>query len=405
MNNNALQNANTQTYCHLFKTLPAAEQPWLQEKRQHGIDCFIKNGFPGTKNENWKYTPITALTDQNFSYQPDNALKPRWTIPANLPKEAVITDLLSACKQFPELVQRYLEQSFECSENGFLALNTALFQQGIFIYLPSQIQCAEPLWIEYPAADGQMIHWRNLIILEEGAEMTIVESFDNAIPSTYWNHGITEIYLHKNTKLTHCKWQNEGKHAFHLGKTFVDQKCNSHFESCVLSIGSAWARSDIQVSLTEESAQCVLNGLSFGQNRQYLDHHTEVEHLKPSGKSEEYYKSILSDNARGVFNGKVIVSPNAHQTDAAQQNKTLLLSKTAQMNTKPQLEIFADDVKCSHGATVGQLSEEALFYLRTRGIEFPHAQQLLISAFAQDILDKIPIDLLKEKAQEKMGSS
>lgn len=382
----------------LFKTLNTHETEnfsWLHTKRTEAMRQALSLGFPTSKDNAWRYTPLNILINTPWQIHPST----QQHLPTISPEDGVIMDIHAACEHYPEYLQQYLD-TFAHS-HAFDALNMALFQQGVFILIKKNVCLTEPIYLDYPLLSNMhMACYRNVIILEEGAQATIVES--NALPDDptqhTFTHAITEVSVNKNAQLTHLRQQQNilkhttpsEHHHFHLSQLNIQQHAHSQSHACVVNTAGDWNRSDTHIKLTDEYAHCVLNGLTFGENNQYSDHHTIVEHLKPHGTSDEYYKSILNHQAKGVFDGKVIVLPHAIQTQASQSNKALLLSRSAQMNTKPQLEIFSDDVKCTHGATIGQLDEEALFYLQTRGIDEATARKLLIDAFLMDIIARMP---------------
>jgi Fe-S cluster assembly protein SufD len=240
---------------------------------------------------------------------------------------------------------------------------------------------------------------RNLIVIGENSKAIIIEQYANLTSNVYLTNTITEIKLEKNATLEHYKLQQESEQAFHMGTIYTKQQCNSHFYSHSIALGGALVRSDIQALLNGEHSECILNGLYLPRHRQHIDHHTFIDHAMPYGTSREYYKGVLNDNARAVFNGKVLVRPYAHKTNAQQTNKNLLLSVGSEIDTKPQLEIYNDDVKCTHGAAVGQLNEEALFYLQSRGINKNDARSLLVYAFVREVIENISLQFLCKHLQ------
>jgi Fe-S cluster assembly protein SufD len=262
---------------------------------------------------------------------------------------------------------------------------------GVFIYIPQRVRIEEPIALSHLQNQmNQAIHLRHLIIAEAGSQATIIEDYTGVEGCSYLTNTVTEVCLGGSAHLTHYKIQRESKAAFHIGHLSVQQGAHSHFASHSLSLGGMVVRSDISIYLQEKNAHCLMNGIYAPSEGQHVDHHTTVHHLMPDCSSEQDYKGILNGRSRAVFNGKVKVAKDAQHTNAQQQNKNLLLSPNAEIDTKPQLEIFADDVVCSHGATVGQLDEEALFYLATRGIDRMEASHYLINAFAENNLRLIP---------------
>jgi Fe-S cluster assembly protein SufD len=386
--------------------------PWLAELQSKALKTLTRRGFPSRHNEEWKYTSVDALLKQAFTHeeqatagaaliQSDLPVKNQLVIHngtilgvqellAQLPKGVLVLPLSLALTEHEALIKPYLARILQ-QEHGFHALNTALIHCGILIYIPKDLCIEQPILLSH-VQDKPMhaVHLRHLIIAEAGSQATIIEDYRGAQDCTYFTNTVSEIFVGAHARLTHYKIQRESKTAYHLGHLAIQQATHSEFASHSLNLGAAVARSDLTINLQEEQAHCLMNGIYAPTEGQHVDHHTTVHHLVPNCSSEQDYKGILKGKARGVFNGKVIVAKDAQHTAAKQQNKNLLLSTHAEINTKPQLEIFADDVVCSHGATVGQLDEEALFYLATRGIDRLEAVQYLIHAFAEDNLRLIP---------------
>ncbi|CEK09965.1 Fe-S cluster assembly protein SufD [Legionella hackeliae] len=384
--------------------------PWVAELQEKGLRELTYYGFPTRHNEDWKYTVVDALLQQQF-------LSPQATqteasiisdIPGKhqiliqngqisginelgkqLPSTVLIQPLFQALAQHEDKIKPYFNQLLK-QEHGFHALNTAMLHTGVVIYVPAGLIIEEPIVLSHWQDKEQAVHSRHLIIVGEGSDVTVVENYHGAEQSSYFTNTITEIWTAKDAKLTHYKIQRESKAAYHIGHIFVQQEENSQFNSHSLSLGGKLVRSDISLYLNKERAQCLMNGIYAPTEGQHIDHHTTVHHLVPNCHSEQDYKGILAGRSRAVFNGKVVVAKNAQHTEAKQQNKNLLLSAQAEIDTKPQLEIFADDVICTHGATVGQLDEDALFYLATRGINKHEASSYLIHAFAADNLRLVP---------------
>ena len=388
-----------------------SEIPWLASLQAQAVKNLERRGFPTRHHEEWKYTSVDSLLKHNFSYEVDDVSTAEFKsdIPAaqklliqngqvfgveallaKLPKGVLILPLARALREQADLVKPYLAHILE-QEHGFHALNTALIHCGVVIYIPKGVCIDTPIVINhYQDQEQHAVHLRHLIIAEEASQATIIEHYQGKEETSYFTNTVTELFLAASAHLTHYKIQRESKAAFHLGHIAVKQEALSHFASHSLNLGATLARSDLSIKLHDEHAYCLMNGIYAPNEGQHVDHHTTVYHLVPNCSSEQDYKGILKGRARGVFNGKVIVAKDAQHTNAQQQNKNLLLSANAEINTKPQLDIFADDVICSHGATVGQLDEDALFYLASRGIDRLEASQYLIHAFAEDNLRLIP---------------
>jgi Fe-S cluster assembly protein SufD len=277
-----------------------------------------------------------------------------------------------------------------------------LFVDGAFIHVPANVAIAAPIHVLFIAtAEGRptMAHPRVLLVVGESGQATVVESYVGPKADRYFTNAVTEVVVGENASIEHYKVQRESFGACHIGTMHVVGRRNARFQSHSLSFGGALVRNEVIAVLDGEGIDCTLNGLYLSDERRLIDNHTTIDHAKPHCGSREVYKGILADHARAVFNGRIIVRPDAQKTDAKQTNKALLLSEDAQINTKPELEIFANDVKCTHGAAVGQMDEEAMFYLRARGLGREQARNLLIRAFAGDVLNKMPLETLRARAE------
>ena len=386
--------------------------PWLAQLQSKALNELKRIGFPNRRDEEWKYTPVDVLLKQLFVRPQDrvsSAVPPVSDVPvtrqihlynglisgikelvSQLPEGVLVIPLSQALMQHAALVRSYLGATVQ-QEHGFHFLNTAMIACGVFVYVPAGVCIEEPIILTHVQDQmNQAVHLRHVVVAEAGSQVTLIEEYVGADNCCYLTNSVTEVCVAAGAKVTHYKIQRESKLAYHLGHVSVKQATHSEFASHSLSLGGKLVRCDISLYLQEEQAQCLLNGIYAPAEGQHVDHHTTVHHLAPNCRSDQDYKGILTGRSCAVFNGKVIVAHGAQHTDAKQQNKNLLLCAQAQVNTKPQLEIFADDVLCSHGATVGQLDEEALFYLATRGIDKLEASHYLIHAFAQDNVRLIP---------------
>jgi Fe-S cluster assembly protein SufD len=394
--------------------------PWLVSLQNQALDDFSHQGFPSRKHEEWKYTTLDAFLQQRF-YNPSHLSSASQDdllnvlpigrqlvicdgkITSNLkefsqqlPRGVMVLPLVEAIDKYADKVKPYLAKLLK-HEHGFHALNTAILQTGLFIYLPQGVCLEEPLVLaHWQTNKEQGVYPRHLIVAESESKATIVEAFNGQDNLNYLTNVVTEIVLAKKAKIVHYKIQNESKAAFHIGHLAIKQAAESQFESHSISVGGRLVRSDISISLEEEQAQCLMNGLYLPRDNQHIDHHTTVYHRVSNCQSTQDYKGVLAGRSRAVFNGKVIVAKDAQHSVARQQNKNLLLSAQAEIDTKPQLEIFANDVVCSHGATVGQLDEDALFYMASRGISPEQANRYLIQAFVGENLSKIPHSEMRE---------
>ncbi|MDX2345330.1 MAG: Fe-S cluster assembly protein SufD [Legionella sp.] len=374
----------------------------ITELKQKAHADLERLGFPTRRDEDWKYTPTDALFKHNFELNTDASALDISEIPEGL----VIVPIKEALQTHADLVAPYLGQIMQ-QTHGFHAQNMALFDLGFLIYVPDNIQITEPLYITHKSTHAKKMQCiRHLIIAGASSALKIIETYESDLDAPYFVNTMTEILLGADTNISHLKIQREGSSAFHVGEVAVKQLARSRFESHSLSLGALWARSDTVVELAESQASNLMNGIYLPSHQQHIDHHTTVKHMVPDCVSEQDYKGILKDRARAVFNGKVLVLAGASKTEAKQYNKNVLLSSKAEVNTKPELQIFTDDVVCAHGATVGQLDEDALFYLATRGIDASLAHRYLMQAFLVDNLNQMLAlgldNQLKEQITEHM---
>jgi Fe-S cluster assembly protein SufD len=341
----------------------------LKDLRQKAFDYFTENGFPTPKNEEWKYTNATQIS--NFKFQI-----------SNLSKETDNSELL---------------EKFNFERNGFTALNLA-FADVQIITIPKETSVAEPFEFDFKGVENSANFPHIIVIAEAGSKATIIENYESDTKS-FTNTAI-QIIVEDNANLTHYRVQKESNEAFHVGTTEVSVGRGSLYNATNINLGGQISRHDVHLKFTAEGGEAFVDGLYMLGGNQHHDTHSTIDHALPNCVSHQTYKGVLNDKSRGVFNGKVFVRENASGTDAQQSNKNLLLSNDARVDTKPQLEIFNDDVKCSHGATVGQLEEEELFYLLSRGIEPKLAKNLLTYGFAEQIIDKIGIESIKKDLDE-----
>ncbi len=391
--------------------------PWLAEFQREQAAKLKAAGFPNRHWENWKYTNVSTLinapyqstvaefsassaclTEYDFIIQDGHLVKSPSVIDGI---EITSFDELSTVQQ--EQVTKLLKQQ-QADKQPFVQLNTALLHSGLFIQVSKNIQHAKPLRIFYThSQDNFMLNWCNLVFLEEGSQLILHEEFCSEDDFTYFNNVVNYFDLAKHAQMTYYKVQHESLKAQHIAHTQVHQAGSSQFHAANFSLGAKLARDDLIVNFAGEHASCVLDGLYLPERGCHIDHHTLVNHDVANCRSEELYKGILQAKSNAVFNGKVVVKKDAQKSEAHQTNHNLLLAQTAEVNTKPELEIYADDVICSHGATVGQLDQEALFYLRSRGIDYTKAQQLLTEAFAMDVIERITEPVVKQLVQDELS--
>jgi Fe-S cluster assembly protein SufD len=310
-----------------------------------------------------------------------------------------IENLSAALAKDSALIEKHLGKYAHTASNTFAALNQAFFTDGAFIFVPAGVAVAEPVQLIYISSaknSGETIQPRNLIIAEANSKATIVESYLSASGEIYFTNAVTEILAGDNAAVEHIKLQDEAADAFHIATIAGEFGRASNVTVHSFALGAKLSRTNIRAKLAGEGLECILNGLYLTRDEQLADHHMIVEHAQPHCASHEYFNGILDDKSKGVFHGRIYVHPIAQKTDAKQTNKNLLLSDDATADTKPQLEIYADDVKCTHGATIGQLNDESIFYLRARGIGEETAQRMLIHAFAGEIVERVKCAPVRE---------
>ena len=405
----------------------ASKEP-IHLMRQAAIARFAELGFPPPKHEEWRFTNISPITKAQFAPAAPpvpgsithEAIAPftfqnlkcsrlvfvnghfveGLSSVGSLPKGVKAMSLARAMRSDMNLVYSHLGKYVTGGENAFTALNTAFMSDGSFLFVPDGVALEEPIHLLFVSAveDSSFISTpRNLIVIGKNSQVSIVESYVSVANVPYLTNSVTEMVVGEGAIIEHDKFQDESLDGFHVGTTHVHQGRGSNLVSNSVSLGGSIVRNNVTSFLAAEGVECTLNGLSLATGRQLMDNHTMIDHAMPNCVSHELYKAVLDGRSRGVFNGKIFVRKDAQKTDAKQTNKTLLLSDDATMDTKPQLEIFADDVKCTHGATVGQLDEEQVFYLRSRGMDQETARDILTFAFASDVVGRIHIEPLRDE--------
>lgn len=405
----------------------------IHKLRREAINQLSTNGFPSTRNEEWKYTNVQPILET--AYQPIHEYKEGILSKSDvsnlsysgmdcykvvflnghfakdlsdvneLSEKIFISDLRDAINSNNDHVNQFLSR-YAGFEDSFTALSTAFIQDGILLHVPKNLVLEKPIHLMFINAgdeDNILSHPRNLIIADSNSKATIIESHMYKEDLNYFANIVSEIILNANALVKHIKIQNESTKAFHISSLHTHQEKDSNFQSFVVNLGGKLVRNNIRTILNGSGAECTLNGVYLGHQDQLIDNRTIIEHAKPNCFSTQLYKGIMNDNARGVFNGKIHVYQAAQKTNAIQSNKGLLLSENASFDTKPQLEIYADDVRCTHGATIGQLEKDALFYLQSRGIGLERAKNLLINAFASEVLDQIKIESIKSDVENRIN--
>jgi Fe-S cluster assembly protein SufD len=414
--------------------LPAQDLGWLQQTRARARGTIAELPVPNRKLEAWRYTGIDGLLKNTFQtpavasdaaqvldvgawLEPDYAayrvvlVNGRCQAHASqisgLPKGVTLGSLRAALSTDPELLAAWFGQTARHDEHLFTALNTALINDGLFLHLDRGVVLDRPIEVIYLNAEQEqplLVQPRNLVVLEAGARATLVERFIGAGEATYFHNGLTELALRRGAALQHYRVQEENRQAYHLSSLFLTQERDSAYRGITLAFGGAWARTDYRAAFKEEGARCDLSGLYTVGDRQLSDFHLDVRHSVPGCASREQFKGILYGKGRAVFDGRILVEKQAQHTDAHLSNDNLLLTRDAEIDTKPQLEIYADDVKCSHGTTVGQLDPQQLFYLRSRGIDAGMARRMLCLGFAGEIIDGIDLPELRDYASRRLSA-
>ena len=433
----------TDTFVQEFEaragTATADGPEWLEPVRRSAMERFARSGFPTARDEEWRFTPIGPIAQGSWrpatgvagelgpeQLAPFNFGHPDWTTLVYV--NGVFHEALSSVGRLPAgvrvaglaemlgsdgaLLGRHLTRHAPVEESPFTALNTAFLREGGVVHVGAGVDLEMPVHLLYVTTvegAGTVAHPRNLIVVERGARASVIESYVSlASGRIYWTNPVSEVAVAAGAWLEHTRIQRESESAFHVGLTQVDQERDSHYRSFSFAMGAALARHNLHVRLNDENIESLMYGLYLTRGDQVADNHTAIYHDQPNCRSWEVYKGILDGRSRAVFNGKVFVKPEAQKTDAKQTNRNLLLSDGARVDTKPQLEIFADDVKCTHGATVGRLDDLARFYARSRGLPAAAAERLLTYAFAAEVVDEVALTPVREELDrlvfERLGS-
>ena len=418
-------------FARLEEKLGRDGDPWLQQVRKNAIRRFADLGFPTTRLEDWKYTnvaPIARIPFQAAELRWDGVADERLTeLPLahsafseccsrivfingryspqlsspELPEGLIIGSLALAVKQNASAVKKHLARHADYQQQAFVALNTAFLEDGAFIEIPPGVTAEAPIYVLFVSTADEPIasHPRSLIIAGDGSQASIVEDYLALGDGPCLTNAVTEIVTGENSVVEHYKLQDESEKAFHLSTVQVSQARSSSFVSHSISLGGALVRNDLRIALDGDGAECTLNGLYVAGDEQHVDNHTVIDHIQPHCSSRELYKGILDDKSSAVFNGSIIVRKDAQKTDARQSNKNLLLSESATINSKPQLEINADDVKCAHGTSIGHLDEDSVYYLRSRGIGLNESRTVLTYGFANDVLNRMKVDAVRVRLE------
>ena len=404
---------------------------WLERLREHAMDRFEELGFPSTKDEEWKYTNVAPIG--KIAFRPSTLAEASAEVNGHklvhlggaeakesqlvfvngilrddLSSLAALSQIVAlnlsqaiADERYGEIAWKHLAQQADSVADGFTALNTAFISDGAFVYIPKGLTVDTPLHLLFISDGAQTASFpRLLLVADENSSATVIEKYICLQAGQYFTNAVVEIVLKEGARLEHYKLQRESLEAFHIATTAADLGPKSSYDATTITFGAKLSRHDINVIMDHEGAECWVDGLYLITTDQHADTHSLIDHRKPHCTSRQLYKGILDGKSRAVFNGKIFVRHDAQKTDAMQTNKNLLLSNEARVDTKPQLEILADDVKCAHGAAVGQIDEDELFYLETRGIHQDLARNLLTYGFAEEVIAKIKIDSIRADLDE-----
>lgn len=430
----AANTAGTAFLAQLEATANDRQPAWLRELRRAAFQWVAEHGFPTAKDEAWKYTRVAPILETPFQPAKPGASRglsdasierlignyggPRlvfvngyfaaeFSVLAALPPDSRVTHFATLLRADSGTLEAPFSHAFRTQPQAFTALNAALAEDGALVQIPAHTTVEEPIhlvFLSVPGATPLITHPRALVRVGAGSRATLVESHLGGEGEVYFSNAVSEVVLDAGAALEHYTLQNESTAAFHVALLSVRQARDSHFAAHSWALGAALARQEVRVALEGPGAEVALNGLYLPRDKQHLDNQTTIEHLAPRCTSRELYKGVIDGRGHGVFDGRIIVHPGAMKTDASQTNKNLLLSEVAQVNTQPRLEIFADDVKCAHGAAVGQLDEQALFYLRSRGISLAAARSMLTFAFVSEMLELIDLEPLRAHMEQLVSA-
>ena len=417
-----------ESFSEFHKRAPGQNQPWLRELRERAFARFCETGFPTTHDEDWRFTNVSPIAKTSFQLATDEKLpsldriKPFFvagaacqlvfvngkfskslSIIGDLPTGVRVSSLADEINRDPAALEPHLGRYLNIERDVFSALNTAFLEDGARVHIRRGTVIHDPicfLFISTSSETPLMSHPRNLIVAANETQATIVEDYVSFGESPAFCNTATELVAGDNAAISHYMIEREHQQAYNVSTLRIQQGRSANISSHSVLLGGGLVRNNVHPVLAGEGSECLINGLFIGNGRQHLDNYMLVEHASPHCASRQFYNGILDDQAHGVFHGRIIVHKDAQKTDAKQTNRNLLLSDDARIDTKPQLEIYADDVKCTHGATIGQIEENALFYLRSRGIDEIAARKLLLLAFANECLDRMAANPAREHAEK-----
>jgi Fe-S cluster assembly protein SufD len=420
-----------QGYLRVFpgfeKRAPGNGAGWVRRLREDAFARFCETGFPTTRDEDWRFTRLAAVAGAEFELAPAARLSPAELEPyrqagaacqlvfvnghfspglsvlKNLPRALEAASLADKLAAAPGELEAHLGRYLDTHRDPLAALNTAFLEDGAYVHIGRGAVIEAPIYLLFVSTQAKaaaMTHPRNLIVAEQGSEATVIEDYVSLGGGTLLSNTATELVAGENATIAHLMIEREHEQAFNFSTLRIEQGRNANVASHSLLLGGGIVRNNVHPVLRGEGGECLINGLFIGHGRQHMDNYMLVEHASPHCGSRQFYNGILDDHAHGVFHGRIVVHKDAQKTDAKQTNRNLLLSDNAQIDTKPQLEIYADDVKCTHGATIGQIEEDSLFYLRSRGLDEGTARKLLLYAFASECLDRMKPGPARDRVEE-----
>lgn len=410
--------AYLESFSEFQKRAVGYDQPWLRNLREDGFSLFCETGFPTTHDEDWRFTSVAAIARTRFALPSRNLLElssadlqwsrmepaavelifvdgqfvREWSVFNTLPPNVSVSSLKDAIIDQVETVQSHLGRYLDVRRDPFCALNTAFAEDGAYVRMERGAVLEAPIHLLFVSTASDiptMSHPRNLLLFEDESQATVVEEYVSLGNGTILCNSATELIAGESATVSHYMVEREHRQAFNTSTLRIQQKRSANIASHSLLLGGGLVRNNVHPVLAGEGGECLINGLFVGDDRQHLDNYMRVEHASPHCSSRQFYNGILDGHAHGVFHGRIVVHKQAQKTDAKQTNRNMLLSDDAQIDTKPQLEIYADDVKCTHGATIGQIDDNALFYLRTRGIDERSGRKILLLAFAGECLERM----------------
>ena len=419
-------NGYMEGFSRFEKTAPGSNLGWLKSIREHAITRFSELGFPTPRDEDWRFTNVAPIARSSF-HIPLNGIdqvsaadltpfqfegqqiselvfinghySAKLSTHCTLPEGVIVLNLAEAINSQEDILKENLAKYADFEDEAFTALNTAFMEDGGFIYIPKGTVVEEPIHLLYISTAGDkpsITNPRNLIIVEDNCEANIIEQYVSLDENIYLSNVVTEMVVGENSSVGHYLIELESKKAFNISTLRVQQARSSNMRSYSVLLGGSLVRNNIHPVLAGEGCNSLINGLYMSTHRQHMDNYMKIEHVSPHCDSRQLYNGVLDGRSRGVFHGRIIVHKDAQKTDAKQTNRNLLLSDYAQVDTKPQLEIYADDVKCTHGATIGQIDENALFYLRSRGISKEASRDIILKAFTNETLESMTVDSVKK---------